>query len=216
VIELAGGERICLPQAFTVDPVVFDEAPQPAAPEQALPDGEVVSMAAVGARIREAREKARMTQSAIGNILGVSQTCISVWEAGRRDPGVTDLIRIAGAIGVLASSLLPPDTVSEEAQQPGRLARVEVKGFRNLGVVRVTDGTFAGEPMVHAERTQWSSSEMDGDAADFPASSLHFITWLPERLAAEAAQQPALEPAGECLCGMNEVCDVCRDEGGPF
>ena len=54
---------------------------------------------------------------------------------------------------------------------PGRRARVEVKGFRDLGVVRVTETTLAGEPMLHAECD-------DGSSADFPPSSLHFITWL--------------------------------------
>jgi hypothetical protein len=59
------------------------------------------------------------------------------------------------------------------APRPGRLARVEVKGFRDLGIVRITETTLAGEAMLHAEKD-------DGSSADFPASSLHFITWLPE------------------------------------
>lgn len=59
------------------------------------------------------------------------------------------------------------------ATRPGRRARVEVKGFRDLGVVRVTETTLAGEPMLHAECD-------DGSSADFPPSSLHFITWLPD------------------------------------
>jgi hypothetical protein len=37
----------------------------------------------------------------------------------------------------------------------------------------VTETTLAGEPMLHAECP-------DGSSADFPPSSLHFITWLPE------------------------------------
>jgi hypothetical protein len=61
---------------------------------------------------------------------------------------------------------------SEPPQPPGRLANVEVKGFRDLGVVAVSEITLAGVPFLHAEN-------QDGSAADFPASSVHFIAWLP-------------------------------------
>lgn len=83
----------------------------------------------------------------------------------------------------------PPAAEGATPEPAGRLARIEVKGFRDLGVVRVTETTFAGEPMVHAERTPWSSEAFEGDAADFPASSLHFVTWLPERLIAEGTHR---------------------------
>ena len=56
---------------------------------------------------------------------------------------------------------------------PGRLANVEVKGFRDLGVVAITETNLAGVPMLHAECR-------DGSAADFPASSVHFIAYLPD------------------------------------
>ena len=77
------------------------------------------------------------------------------------DHGTALRIRLDGA----GAEVAPP--------KPGRRARVEVKGFRDLGIVRVTETTLAGEAMLHAERD-------DGSSADFPASSLHFITWLPE------------------------------------
>lgn len=67
----------------------------------------------------------------------------------------------------------------------GRLARVEVKGFRDLGIVRVTESTLAGEPMLRAEST-------DGAVAEFPASSLHFITWLPEGVQVRSAEPAAI------------------------
>lgn len=92
-----------------------------------------------------------------------------------------------------------PVPVSSPPEPPGRLARCEVKGFRDLGVVRVTETTLGGEPMVHAERTPWSGPDFEGDAADFPASSLHFVTWLSaEHVSRLASARPALA-AGSAL-----------------
>jgi len=141
-------------------------------------------LADLGVNIRAARIVAQMTQESLAGKLGCTQTAVSYWEAGKRDPGVPDLLRIAEALSVPAASLLP-DTAPKGAQGAGegRLARVEVKGFRDLGIVRVTESTLAGEPMLRAEST-------DGAVAEFPASSLHFITWLPD-----GAQVPAREPA---------------------
>lgn len=62
--------------------------------------------------------------------------------------------------------------IGEPEPPPARLANVEVKGFRDLGVVAVSEITLAGVPFLHAE-------SRDGSAADFPASSVHFIAWLP-------------------------------------
>jgi hypothetical protein len=86
-----------------------------------------------------------------------------------------------------------PEAGQEAPPSAGRLARVEIKGFRELGIVRVTEAAFAGEPVVHVERTPWSSPGFEGDAADFPASSLHFVTWLSAaNVARLAAARPAL------------------------
>ena len=139
----------------------------------------------VGANIRVARQAAGMTQEDLASRLGCTQTAVSYWEAGKRDPGIPDLLRIAVALGVTAASLLP-DTAApaDENAAQGRLARVEVKGFRDLGIVRVTESTLAGEAMLRAQSA-------DGAVAEFPASSLHFITWLPEGAQVPAREEPA-------------------------
>jgi len=66
----------------------------------------------------------------------------------------------------------PAEPAAEPEPPLGRLANVEVKGFRDLGVVAVSEITLAGVPFLHAENR-------DGSSADFPASSVHFIAWLP-------------------------------------
>ena len=80
----------------------------------------------VGANIRAARRAADMTQEDLAARLGCTQTAVSYWEAGKRDPGIPDLLRIAVALGVTAASLLP-DTAPPAAEQAaqGRLARVD-------------------------------------------------------------------------------------------
>jgi transcriptional regulator with XRE-family HTH domain len=166
----------------------------------------------LGANIRAARTAAGMTQEALAEVLGCTQTAVSYWEAGKRDPGVQDLLRIAEALSVPAASLLP-DTAPKAAQgaAEGRLARVEVKGFRDLGIVRVSESTLAGEPMLRAEST-------DGAVAEFPASSLHFITWLPDGAKVPAA----ITSGGPWSHGGDDDLEPDADEaddyneGGPF
>jgi transcriptional regulator with XRE-family HTH domain len=156
---------------------------------------------AVSDKIREARLLAGMTQQQLADALGVTQTAVSYWESGKRDMGVGDLLAYAAALGVAAASLLPGESpAAAEAPPGGRLARVEVKGFRDLGIVRVSETTLAGEPMLHAECA-------DGSSADFPPSSLHFITWLPEGTT-EADLRKAL-PAPRGLFGAPDDYEGC-------
>jgi transcriptional regulator with XRE-family HTH domain len=61
----------------------------------------------VGSAVRQARERAGLTQTALAERLGTTQTCISYWETGKRDMGAADLVKAAAALGVPAASLLP-------------------------------------------------------------------------------------------------------------
>lgn len=108
---------------------------------------------------------------------------------------------------------LEPLARDEPVPEPpkGRLARVEVKGFRDLGIVRVTETTLAGEPMLHAECD-------DGSSADFPPSSLHFITWLPDGALPESrAAIAAGDPWAGAETGDKESFDdLDEDDKEPF
>ena len=104
----------------------------------------------------------------------------------------------------------PPQTLAEASEAmlptpdetpPGRLAHVEVKGFRDLGVVRVSESTLGGVAMLRAV-------DADGAVAEFPASSLHFITWLPEGVELAAEPRRALTPGSH-----HDVHDGYRDRG---
>ena len=71
------------------------------------PDAPDAILADIGERVRSARQRALLTQEMLADSLGVTQTAVSYWEAGKRDMGVTDLLRIAEACRAPASSLLP-------------------------------------------------------------------------------------------------------------
>ena len=108
----------------------------------------------------------------------------------------TATMATAFLLKLLAGDDGPAQTLAEASEAmlpsiddpPGKLAHVEVKGFRDLGVVRVSESTLGGVAMLRAV-------DADGAVAEFPASSLHFITWLPEG-ATEADVRRAL-PAGD-------------------
>lgn len=62
--------------------------------------------AQVGARIREAREAAKMTQAQLGAAAGVTRSMIEHLERGRADTTVTRLVAIAAALGLEPGVLL--------------------------------------------------------------------------------------------------------------
>lgn len=65
-----------------------------------------MDMCAVGARIRTARERAKMTQEDLAAVLDMSPTHISVIERGVKTPKLETLVNIANALQVSTDMLL--------------------------------------------------------------------------------------------------------------
>ena len=65
-----------------------------------------MDMCAVGARIRTARERAKMTQEDLAAVLDMSPTHISVIERGVKAPKLETLVNIANALQVSTDMLL--------------------------------------------------------------------------------------------------------------
>jgi transcriptional regulator with XRE-family HTH domain len=113
-------------------------ATAPAEPADYLTGAPDACMNEVGALIRAARKAAREEQASVAARIGVTQAGVSRWESGERDPGVTGLIRIAEALGVPASSLLPAahrpaaeaGPHAEIARLRGELSKVRAIAFR--------------------------------------------------------------------------------------
>lgn len=61
----------------------------------------------IGERIKAAREKTGMTQVELGKKVGVSGVAIMRYEKGQRQPRLDQLIRIAVALGVQWTELVP-------------------------------------------------------------------------------------------------------------
>ena len=64
-----------------------------------------------GAVIKELREKNKMTQSQLADILGVSDKTVSKWETGKGYPDITLLEPIAEAFSVSVTELISGNTV---------------------------------------------------------------------------------------------------------
>jgi transcriptional regulator with XRE-family HTH domain len=63
-------------------------------------------MSALGANLREARERLGLTQEEVAHRSGVHATEVSRMEAGKRDPQVSTLERLAKAVEVKPGQLL--------------------------------------------------------------------------------------------------------------
>jgi transcriptional regulator with XRE-family HTH domain len=59
-----------------------------------------------GDKMREAREKAGLTQEALADLTGMSRGAISPLERGEHLPRLDTLLKLAGALGVEPSSLI--------------------------------------------------------------------------------------------------------------
>lgn len=101
-----------------------------------------------GERIKAARKAAKISQSELGNILGVSQAMISAYEMGIRNPKLETLSKIADALGVLTSYLLDggifppvkpaPELIKELQQEDKELSFLNTMG--SLGAQLNDDG----------------------------------------------------------------------------
>jgi len=69
-------------------------------PLDPLPDWLLPRRREVGARIREGRTRAGLTQLELGNRIGRDHRTIHRWEYGQRIPSLDDLLLLADACGV--------------------------------------------------------------------------------------------------------------------
>lgn len=59
---------------------------------------------------KRAREKCGLTQRDLAETLGIDQSTISLWEAGKTQPRAKLLLKLAGILHCTVDDLLSPDT----------------------------------------------------------------------------------------------------------
>lgn len=81
--------------------------------------------AALGARIRQAREARGLSQTALGKRLGLNRTSVCNIEAGRQRPMLHTLIAAAQALGVELADLLdgPIPELAKPVEHPAEVPR---------------------------------------------------------------------------------------------
>jgi predicted nucleotidyltransferase/DNA-binding XRE family transcriptional regulator len=110
--------------------------------------------ATAGALIREARKRARLSQSELARRAGVAQSVISAYEADKREPGVYTLIKLVEASGHdLGLELIPrrpaplglPDTLRARTLRQHRRAVLELADEAGVHDVRIFGSVARGD-----------------------------------------------------------------------
>lgn len=107
-----------------------------------------------GEVLREARKRARLSQTDVARRSGVAQSVISAYESGRREPGVGTLARLVQATGhELELDIVPapdrqlglPDTPLGRRLRRRRRAVIETAAKRGAHNVRVFGSVVRGQ-----------------------------------------------------------------------
>ncbi|MEX2619666.1 MAG: helix-turn-helix domain-containing protein [Egibacteraceae bacterium] len=107
-----------------------------------------------GEVLRDARKRARLSQTDVARRSGISQSVISAYESGRREPGVHTLARLVEATGhTLEFDILPapdrqlglPDTPLGRRLRRRRKAIIEAAMKRGAHNVRVFGSVARGD-----------------------------------------------------------------------
>ena len=88
-------------------------------------------------RLKEARLQKKMKVTEIAEIIGVSQPTMSSWEAGRADPSLENLVKLAEHYGVtvdylLGRDLLPHSETSVKLISPSSLSDFKAHIFNKF------------------------------------------------------------------------------------
>lgn len=93
-------------------------------------------------RIREARERQKMTQKMLSIRLGIAQTTVSGWENGSKRPSVDTIVQISDILGVSTDYLLDktdsPVTVirsDSTSQDVSPFERKIIDSYRSLSEI---------------------------------------------------------------------------------
>lgn len=78
----------------------------------------------VGRRLKEARNKAGMTQQQVADALGVARSTVATWESGQNDVDTATLKRLAEMYGTTTDWLLGSDDTPDPQESPDMTERL--------------------------------------------------------------------------------------------
>lgn len=182
-----------------------------------------------GAVIKELREKNRLTQNELADLLGVSDKAVSKWETGRGLPDISLLEPIAEAFHVSVTELISGTTV--------RNANVAANMLRSMFYVCPVCGNVVhsmGEAVVtcHGIRLLPTEAELTDEQhmifiervedeyfvrIDHDMTKTHYISFI-AALSSDRCQMVKLYPEGEAaarfkISGVRRVCFYCNRDG---
>jgi transcriptional regulator with XRE-family HTH domain len=100
-------------------------------PGAATPPAEAVRAAEIGARIRQARHEAGMTQKELGALVGVSERSVAAWELGEGAKApYAWMDQLERFLGISAAWLIRGSEVSSTDERLERIER-ELKALRS-------------------------------------------------------------------------------------
>ncbi|GAA1705038.1 hypothetical protein GCM10009808_23770 [Microbacterium sediminicola] len=161
----------------------------------------------LGARLREAREAAGMSMRALARSSGVSQPFLSLVERGQSAPSLSTLYRIAGALGVAPTTLMPAEdaarhpatgTVSYLRHGEGRRLPVADSANSATGVV------LSAHP--HLEVVEYDVSPGEDLGEWFSSPGILTLTVLSGQLTVEVDGEGAWDlAAGDALTHPSHI-----------
>lgn len=80
----------------------------------------------LGARVRELREQAGLTQSQLGEKMGVQRLAVARWESGDREPGWSTILELCRVFSVDCTAFTQ-EPAERESTGPGRPRKAEAE-----------------------------------------------------------------------------------------
>lgn len=136
------------------------------------------TMDTIGKRIKFARERAKMSQSGLSRLVGVSSQIVSLWESDRKQPKRNNILRLAGFLLVTSDWLLKGGQLPEYALTSSIVPAAEQRVFPMVSMADAVSGRPTSQSaeryvaQAHASDTAyWIELPDDSNAPDFPRKS---------------------------------------------
>lgn len=99
-------------------------------------NGSMLFYQQLGANIRKFREKKKMSQEGLANLVGLTRTSMTNIEKGRQHPPIHKLCEIIYQLQTDISDVIPPISTKNEPSDINSLAESQVRGEDELAFIR--------------------------------------------------------------------------------